>query len=359
MSSNYKLGERAERPWGWWRVDEVGQGFIKKTISVNVNGCLSLQSHNHRAEKWEIVQGKAEITIGDKVQVCCAAQTVEIPLKAIHRLKNVGIDQLVVKETQLGEILDENDIIRYEDVYGRDKAIFLADMDGTLTPARQPMTEEFAEFFLSFIKTNIFYVVSGSDLKKVREQMPKSILEEIDGLFCSMGNEFYIRDQLIYRNDFNPEKDLLERLENYRKNTIYDGPLFDNYIERRQGMLNFSVLGRNCSHEQRAAYKKWDDVHSERKRIARELAELYPQYDISVGGNISIDIVPHGLGKEQVAAKVREKFPQSKIFFIGDRTKEGGNDYSLAQALLQGGNAEVIAVNGPDDTLKFLREKCN
>lgn len=357
MVNNYKIGECGERPWGWWRVDEIGEGFIKKTICVNASGCLSLQSHKYRAEKWEIMQGTAEVTVGDKVAVYEAGQVIEIPLGAIHRLKNAGTDQLMVKEIQMGDILDEDDIVRYEDIYGRGQTIFLADMDGTLTPARLPMTEDFAEVFSDFIRKNIFYVVSGSDVKKVREQMPKSVLDEVAGLFCSMGNEFYAKDELIYRNNFDPEESLLERLENYRKNTSYNGQLFDNYIEFRPGMLNFSVLGRNCPHEQRAVYKEWDNVHGERFRIAKELSQLYPQYDISVGGNISVDIVPHGLGKEQVAAKVREIYPQSKIIFLGDRIQKGGNDYSLARALLKLGNAEIVAVDGPEDTLKFLKEK--
>ncbi len=356
MVNTYKLEEKGERPWGWWRVDEIGDGFIKKTIAVNVGGCLSLQSHKHRAEKWEIVQGVAEVTIGDKVALYSSGQMVEIPLGSIHRLKNAGTEQLLVKETQLGEVLDENDIIRYEDVYNRNKMIFVADMDGTLTPARLPMTSEFAKFFEKFVEKNTFFVVSGSDFKKVQEQMPSNVINKIAGLYCSMGNEFYLQDKLVYQNEFVPEPSLLKKLEEYRKNTKYNGELFGNYIEKRQGMINFSVLGRNCPQEARAAYKKWDDIHGERKKIAAELSAEYPDCDISVGGNISIDIVPHGFGKEQVATKLREKYPHEKIIFIGDRTEKGGNDYSLAQKLLEYGNAQVVAVNGPDDTLKFLKE---
>ena len=102
-------------------------------------------------------------------------------------------------------------------------------------------------------------------------------------------------------------------------------------------------------------YKQWDDQNKERRRIAAELSEIYPDYDISVGGNISIDIVPHGFGKEQVAEKLRATHKYEKIVFIGDRTEKGGNDYSLAQELKKLGNSEIVAVNGPDDTLEFLR----
>lgn len=354
--NNYKVGEYGERPWGHWKVDEIGDGFVKKTITVGVGGCLSLQSHEHRSERWEIVKGIAEVTVDDSVALLSIGEIIEIPMQAIHRLKNAGSSILVVKETQLGEIIDENDIIRYEDIYNRNKAIFIADMDGTLTPARLPMTDEFAWFFEKFIEKHIFFVVSGSDLKKVKEQMPQSIIDKIAGLYCSMGNEFYLKNKLIYRNEFTPAASLLEKLKEYRKNTKYSGELFENYIEKRKGMVNFSVIGRNCPQEARIAYKKWDDLHKEREKIAAELSEMYPNYDISVGGNISIDIVPHGFGKEQVAIKIREIYKNEKIVFIGDRTEKGGNDYSLAQELLKLGNAQIIAVENPDDTLKFLKE---
>ncbi|MBE6447250.1 MAG: cupin domain-containing protein [Alphaproteobacteria bacterium] len=119
MINNYKIGECGERPWGSWRVDNVGRGFAEKTIKVNVNGCLSLQSHKYRSEKWMIVSGDAEVTVNDDKSVLHSGDVVEIPVESIHRLKNIGDDVLVVKEIQLGEILDENDIIRYEDLYGR------------------------------------------------------------------------------------------------------------------------------------------------------------------------------------------------------------------------------------------------
>lgn len=353
-TSNYKSNEHCERPWGSWKIDEIGDGFVKKTITVNVGGCLSLQSHAHRSERWEIVAGAAEVTIDGTVSRFSAGSIVEIPLNAVHRLQNVGDSVLTVKETQFGDILDENDIVRYEDIYGRGKTVFIADMDGTLTPARLPMTAEFAKFFEKFIETHVFYIVSGSDLKKVKEQVPQNVIDKAAGLYCSMGNEFYLKNKLEYRNEFIPNDSLIEKLEYYRKNTKYPGELFGNYIEKRQGMVNFSVLGRNCPAEARVTYKKWDNSYKEREKIVAELSKMYPDYDISIGGNISIDIVPRGYGKEQVAARLRKIYKNEKIVFIGDRTGKGGNDYSLAQELLKMGNAQIVAVNGPDDTLKFL-----
>ncbi|MDR0968808.1 MAG: phosphomannose isomerase type II C-terminal cupin domain [Holosporaceae bacterium] len=116
---SYKKGEVGQRPWGYWRVDEVGEGFIKKTIAVNPNASLSLQSHKHRSEKWKVVGGLAEATVNGVTRVLKSQETVEIPVNAIHRLKNAGNELLIIEETQFGEILDENDIVRYEDLYGR------------------------------------------------------------------------------------------------------------------------------------------------------------------------------------------------------------------------------------------------
>jgi len=237
--------------------------------------------------------------------------------------------------------------------------VFVADMDGTLTPARLPMTREFAVFFNKFIESHTFFIVSGSDYKKICEQISVRLAEKVDGVYTSMGNELYEHGKLMYRSDFHPDKGLINLLETYRRNTTYDQQLYPNYIEVRQGMVNFSVLGRDCPNKARAAYKLWDNKHHERETIRAELERLYPQYDISVGGNISIDIVPHGCGKEQVAPKIREKFPSAEIIFLGDRTMPGGNDHSLARALTKLDGTRVIQVEGPEDTLNYLRKYCN
>ena len=237
--------------------------------------------------------------------------------------------------------------------------IFVADMDGTLTPARLPMTTEFAAFFEKFIKDHTFFIVSGSDYKKICEQMSTRLAENVARVYTSMGNELYEHGKLVYRSEFKPDESLIALLESYRKNTTYDKELYPNYLEMRQGMLNFSVLGRDCPHEARIAYKAWDDVHHEREKIRQELEKLYPQYDITVGGNISIDIVANGCGKEQVAPQLRAQFPDAEIVFLGDRTMPGGNDHSLAEALRKMDNTQVVQVEGPDDSLNFLKKYCN
>lgn len=234
-------------------------------------------------------------------------------------------------------------------------AVYVFDMDGTLTPARLPMTAEFAIHFYEWQKTHKNFIATGSDLKKVKEQLPPSIINSFSGIYSSMGNVLTAQDSVVYKRDFKPEPKLLEKLEEFRKTTSYPGILYPNYIEERIGMVNFSVLGRNCPYKERNKYSVWDKASGERQKLADELKEMFPQYDISIGGSISMDITPKGFGKEQIATHLRNRYPVEKIIFFGDRTFEGGNDYELAHALHQLDNTQVVQVASPEEVLMFLK----
>lgn len=107
------------RPWGWFESLVLGDRFQVKRIFVHPGGALSLQSHHHRAEHWIVVQGTARVTLGEEVQLVTENQSVYIPLGVTHRLENPGKVPMVLIEVQTGSYLGEDDIIRYEDGYGR------------------------------------------------------------------------------------------------------------------------------------------------------------------------------------------------------------------------------------------------
>ncbi|NIY73946.1 mannose-1-phosphate guanylyltransferase/mannose-6-phosphate isomerase [Marivivens donghaensis] len=107
------------RPWGWFESLVIANRFQVKRIHVHPGAALSLQSHHHRAEHWIVVEGTAEVTIDDKVQLVTENQSVFIPLGAVHRMKNPGKVPMVLIEVQTGSYLGEDDIIRYEDIYSR------------------------------------------------------------------------------------------------------------------------------------------------------------------------------------------------------------------------------------------------
>lgn len=107
------------RPWGWYETLVLGRQFKVKRIVVNSGAALSLQSHQHRAEHWVVVQGTAQITVEHETRVLNANESTYIRQGAVHRLENPGVEQVILIEVQTGAYLGEDDIIRYEDAYAR------------------------------------------------------------------------------------------------------------------------------------------------------------------------------------------------------------------------------------------------
>jgi len=110
---------RVARPWGWYDSIDIGQRHQVKRITVKPGATLSLQMHHHRAEHWIVVSGTAEVTNGDEVMILTENQSTYIPLGQTHRLANPGKVPLEIIEVQSGSYLGEDDIVRFEDTYGR------------------------------------------------------------------------------------------------------------------------------------------------------------------------------------------------------------------------------------------------
>lgn len=115
----YTVGESDTRPWGRWEVIATGERYTAKRITVLPGQRLSLQYHHHRQEHWTMVEGLAEVEIDGAIVQLGFAGHVHIPLGAVHRIRNPGPETLVFVEVQLGDLLDENDIVRVSDDYGR------------------------------------------------------------------------------------------------------------------------------------------------------------------------------------------------------------------------------------------------
>ncbi len=117
--SEGSLHRRVHRPWGWYDSIDHGPRFQVKRIMVKPGASLSLQMHHHRAEHWIVVSGTAEVTNGDSVSLLTENQSTYIPLGTTHRLRNPGAIALEIIEVQSGSYLGEDDIVRFDDTYGR------------------------------------------------------------------------------------------------------------------------------------------------------------------------------------------------------------------------------------------------
>jgi mannose-1-phosphate guanylyltransferase/mannose-6-phosphate isomerase len=117
--SQAALHREVHRPWGSYDSVDMGERFQVKRIKVKPGARLSLQSHTKRAEHWIVVSGTARVTRDNDVFELYANQSTYIPIGAKHRLENPGTETLELIEVQSGDYLGEDDIVRYEDVYGR------------------------------------------------------------------------------------------------------------------------------------------------------------------------------------------------------------------------------------------------
>ena len=115
----WRVHRKAYRPWGAYDVVHGGDGFKIKHIVVNPGEALSLQMHHHRAEHWIVVRGLARVTRGDETFTVSENQSTYIPRRVTHRLENPGSVPLELIEVQTGSYLGEDDIVRFEDAYGR------------------------------------------------------------------------------------------------------------------------------------------------------------------------------------------------------------------------------------------------
>ena len=204
---------------------------------------------------------------------------------------------------------------------------FIFDVDGTLTPSRGTIDPKFKKFFNEFCCDNPVYLVTGSDKPKTVEQIGKDTYNLCYTVYNCNGNDVWQSNKNIRTNEWtlpSLAKTFLISCEYESQFDIRTG----NHIEERPGMVNFSVVGRNATQEQRAAYVAYDTKENERTTIANAFNTMFPDLEAKVGGETGIDISPKGADKSQI---VKDFDKKDKLYFFGDAMHEGGNDYPLAQ----------------------------
>jgi|TARA_Y100000593_G_C4167056_1_gene264971 phosphomannomutase len=206
---------------------------------------------------------------------------------------------------------------------------YLFDVDGTLTPARRKMEDEFKAFFGFWTlrqrkKGNKVFLVTGSDREKTKSQIGQAILRTVNGVYQNCGNQLFVRNQLVKESNWKMPASLHLDIVNELEKSRWYGRAEGN-IEERVGMVNISTIGREATAQQRREYFVWDEVNEERKHIARSLSFKHRDLDFAIGGEISIDIYPKGKDKSQVLSDM-----EGKTVFFGDRCEQGGNDFSIA-----------------------------
>jgi phosphomannomutase len=231
------------------------------------------------------------------------------------------------------------------------KSAFIFDVDGTLTPSRQKMDQEFQKDFLEFCKKNDVYLITGADRSKTLEQIGKQIYDFCAGIWQCNGNEFWNQNLLLKKNTWQ----IPYKLEKYLVNFVYKSKYpvkIGRHIEVRTGMINFSVVGRNANEQQRLDYFNWDKENKEREKIIYELGKKHPDLTVCIGGMVSVDIYPKGADKSQAMEDLKE---YDTIHFFGDHIEDKGNDYTLALVIELSQKGKAYQVSDWKDTWNRIK----
>ena len=176
---------------------------------------------------------------------------------------------------------------------------FIFDVDGTLTPSRQEIDTDFGVFFTDFCAEHDVYLVTGSDREKTIEQVGEIIYSLAKRVYNCSGSDVWSGEENLYTSDWQLPKEAEDWLR--AECRISEFPLRTGlHIEKRPGMVNFSVVGRNATMGERQLYVKFDTVEKERVRIAKDFQMLFPAIQAVVGGETGIDIFPRGKDKSQI-----------------------------------------------------------
>ena len=230
---------------------------------------------------------------------------------------------------------------------------YIFDVDGTLTPSRGLINSEFAKWFEHFATHNAVYMVTGSDRSKTVEQVGNSLYNlAVTNYQCS-GNDVWKQSTNIRSGVLS----LPEGLHHQMLDILHDSgfqPKTGRHIEQRPGLVNFSIVGRNASLEDRFNYKGWDEHKGERLSICEKLSAKWPNFNFQIAGETGIDITAKGSHKGQI---LRDFDPLDIIYFFGDNCQPGGNDHELALAVEKRNNgSKVYQVDSWSDTWKLLKE---
>ena len=234
--------------------------------------------------------------------------------------------------------------------------IILFDIDGTLTEPRNKMQDKMLNVLLELKNKNYTIgCVGGSDFQKAKDQIGNNILSIFNYSFFENGLVAYKNEKILNIQDLKTfiGNEKLNKFINFVLKYIsrLEIPIKrGTFIEFRNGMINISPIGRNCSQIERNDFEKFDNENNIRKKMIDALKLEFQDYDFtySIGGQISFDVFPKGWDKTYCLQFLKDF---KKIYFFGDKTYLGGNDYEIYNSCRTIG----FQTNGPDNTIELLK----
>jgi phosphomannomutase len=229
---------------------------------------------------------------------------------------------------------------------------YVFDVDGTLTPSRQTMNKVFQRWFLKFCYNHDVYLVTGSNYEKTLEQIGVDVCHLVRRIYNCNGNDVWENSINIRTSTWKLPKLAQHWLQGKLQESNFSLRT-GLHFEHRPGTVNFSIVGRNATLEERKIYVAWDKTQNERNTIVKLFNKKFSNINASAGGETGIDIYPTGFDKRQI---VKDFNGHNELHFFGDRMDADGNDYSLKKEIIKNRLGVCYNVQGWADTWQLLKK---
>ena len=240
--------------------------------------------------------------------------------------------------------------------------VYVFDVDGTLTESRGYIDLSFKKWLKTWMRNNNVFFVTGSDYEKTVEQVGSDICLLADAIFNCSGNSIMQKGRKIYSNPWSLNDKQVTWLNDTLQRSMFTNKT-GRHIEKRDGLVNFSIVGRNANFTERKQYVEYDRRTKERQKITDAFNREFADAGVVAitAGETGIDITQVGKDKQQIIKYFAR--PDIHVTFIGDSIYPGGNDFPFAEALRENkpNQHKIVTVKGWKDTWKHLRnlEKIN
>jgi phosphomannomutase len=243
------------------------------------------------------------------------------------------------------------------------KTLLLFDVDNTISISRGSISQEMADMLKTLSKEYDLATVSGSDLPKMMEQLGDTAMY-FKWLFTENGLVTYFDHQID--SPYNKTSLINEIGQDYY-NEFVNSVLEElskinipikrsNFIELRNGLVNICPIGRDCTQQEREDFEKYDKIHLIRQNLCDKLRIKYgDKLTFSIGGQISIDVFPVGWNKTFCLQFIQSKY--DNIYFFGDKTMPGGNDYEISVDSRITMSYSVVSWRNTYEILKLILNK--
>lgn len=208
--------------------------------------------------------------------------------------------------------------------------LYAFDIDGVLCDRGEKIDLQFKSWFLNWAKDKKYYIVTGSNREKAIAQVGEDIVLNSQISFHCLGNNIWIQDHEVTVNQFTLTTEENQFLQEQIKNSQFEYKT-GNHFDFRKGSINFSIIGKNATQDQRQKYVVYDKNVEERIKVIKNFNYNFPRLEAFIGGDVSIDICLNGSNKQQILQLI--DCANNVLHYFGDRCFKFGVDFPIAQAL--------------------------